>query len=159
MVKELKKIFLLVFIIILLGHYCEAATTQISNKPSQQLKTTLPMVVPTTVPSPVQSQPIDFSACNKFFKIESQKLFYLTLAGINANRFEIVEIQSKSGYIIFSVAKRRFLASIVSLDPKNSLLKITPCNNTYFFPMGIIQNMFKYVELNINIPIEKLAIL
>ena len=112
---------------------------------------------PTT--SPVQPQRVEFDNCNKNFKIDSQKLFYLTLASINANRFTIDEIQSKSGYALFSVGQRQFLASVVAINSQNSLLKITPCNNYYFFPIGIVQNIFKYIELNINTPIEKLPIL
>lgn len=111
----------------------------------------------TTQPSPVQYQQVDYTTCNKTFKIDSQKLFYLTLAGINANRFKIDEIQSKSGYVLFTVAQKQFLASIVSLGAQTSMLKITPCNNMYYFPAGIVQNMFKYIELNINTPVEKLG--
>lgn len=120
---------------------------------------TLPPITSITQPSPVQPQPVDFSACNKSFKLDSQKLFYLTLAAVNANRFTIAEIQSKSGYILFSVGQRQFLATIINVDNSISMLKITPCNNVYYFPIGIVQNMFKYIELNINTPIEKLGIL
>lgn len=109
-------------------------------------------------PAPVQPQPIDFTLCNKIFKLDAQRLFYLTLAGVNANRFAIDEIQSKSGYILFTVAKRQYLATVVMVDAKNSMLKITPCDNVYIFPVGIVQNMFKYVELNVNTPIEKLSV-
>ena len=118
------------------------------NEASPEFKTTLPLIVPASITSSVQSQPIDFGLCNKFFKLDGQKLFYLTLAGINANRFEINEIQSKSGYVLFSVAQRQFLASVIIIDSKNSMLKITPCNNIYYFPIGIVQNIFKYIELN-----------
>lgn len=110
-------------------------------------------------PSAVQPQKVEFKSCNKYFKISSQKLFYLTLASINANRFTIDEIQSKSGYILFSVEKKRFLASIINVDGKNSLLKITPCDNVYYFPVGIVQNMFKYVELNVQTPVEPISVL
>lgn len=109
--------------------------------------------------SPVQAQPVDFKACYKFFKMDSQRLFYLTLASINANRFSIDEIQSKSGYVLFAVGKRHFLANVISIDSKNSMLKITPCNNIYYFPVGIVQNMFKYIELNTNTPVEKLSVM
>lgn len=121
------------------------------------LKTTLPMTTP--APSPVQPQPVDFGVCSKFFRLDSQKLLYLTLAGVNANRFRIDEIQSKSGYVLFTVAQRQYLASIINIDAKNSMLKITPCNNVYYFPIGIVQNMFKYVELNTSTPVEKLSVL
>lgn len=111
-----------------------------------------------TVP-PVVPQPVDFSNCSKFFKLDSQKLFNLSLAAVNANRFSIDEIQSRSGYVLFTAAQRQFLLSVISIDSQTSMLKITPSNNVYYFPVGIVQNMFKYVELNINTPIEKLGVM
>lgn len=127
-----------------------------SNPPANVIKTS---TQPVTTAQPTQPQPVDFGLCSKFFKLDSNKLFYLTLASVNANRFEIKEIQSKSGYIFFIVAQRPFLASVIKVDSKTSMLKITPCNNIYFFPVGIVQNMFKYIELNTNTPVEKLSVL
>lgn len=109
--------------------------------------------------SQIQPQPVDFGNCFKYFRMDNQRLFYLTLAAVNANRFRIDEIQSKSGYVLFSVAQKQFLANIITIDSKNSMLKITPCNNIYYFPIGIVQNMFKYIELNFNTPVEKLSVL
>lgn len=132
-----------------------------SNPPAKVITTNAIKTAPQSAATapPTQPQPVDFGLCSKFFKLDKQKLFYLTLASVNANRFEIKEIQSKSGYILFTVAQRPFLASIIKVDAKNSMLKITPCNNVYFFPVGIAQNMFKYIELNLNTPVEKLSVL
>lgn len=164
-VKVKKILFIFLIICFAYGFAC-AETPNVNVKPTSlsvsknavpTMKTTLPMVTPS--PAPVQPQPVDFANCNKFFKLDSSKLFYLTLAAVNANRFTINEIQSKSGYVLFSVGQKQFLAKVIHIDAKNSMLKITPANNTYFFPLGIVQNMFKYVELNANTPIEKLSIL
>ena len=159
-----RRFFLSLLIGFFLGRSCAfSATAPIPkniNDLYPPLKTTLPPISSIhSVPSPVVPQPVDFGVCNKFFKLDSQKLFYLTLAGVNANRFVINEIQSKSGYVLFSVGQKQFLASIINIDAKNSMLKITPCNNIYYFPIGVVQNMFKYIDLNINTPIEKLSIL
>lgn len=146
----MKKSFLVLFILFFIGRGCAfgaSAPQQIQAKPIS------------AVPAPTQPQPVTFDSCFKFFRFDSQKLFYLTLASINANHFMIEEIQSKSGYVIFSVSKKKFLASIINVDGKNSGLKITPCNNLYVFPVGIVQNMFKYIELNSNTQVEKLSIL
>ncbi|MCQ2789935.1 MAG: hypothetical protein MJ229_06120 [bacterium] len=113
----------------------------------------------TSTQAQIQPQQIDFNICNKVFKIDTQKLFYLTLASVNANRFKIEEIKSQNGYILFSVAQKQYLASVVKIDAKNSMLKITPCNNVYYFPAGIVQNMFKYIELNVSTPIQRITIL
>jgi len=134
-------------------------TSKVNTK-YPELKTTLPPISAAPAASaPTIPQPVDFSACNKYFKMDGQKLFYLTLASVNANRFKIDEIQSKSGYVVFTAAQKQFLASVIAIDSQNSLLKITPCSNVYFFQVGIVQNMFKYVELNVGTPVEKLVVL
>ena len=118
-----------------------------------------PIVKPVTSNSQIVPQNIDLTICNKIFKVDAQKLFYLTLASVNANKFKIDEIKSKNGYIVFSAAEKQYLASIINIDANNSMLKITPCNNIYYFPSGIVQNMFKYIELNTNMNIQKLSVI
>lgn len=158
-----RRFFLILLIVFFLENHCAYSATTLGPKIKDidakypPLKTTLPMTA--SAPPAVQPQPIDFGVCSKFFRFDSQKLFYLTLAGVNANRFRIDEIQSKSGYVLFTVAQRQYLASIINVDSKNSMLKITPCNNVYYFPIGIVQNMFKYIELNTSTSIEKLSVL
>ena len=88
------------------------------------------------------------------FAINKEKLFYLTLGAISANNFTVEEVQTENGYIIFSVEKNKFLATIAGIDAQNSILKITPCNDIYFFPPGIFLNMFRYIDLNINTEIK-----
>ncbi len=105
-------------------------------------------------PPITQPQNISFENCTKMFAIGKDKLFYLTLGAITANKFSIEEIQSHNGYIIFTGGGNKYLATIAEIDSTNSILKITPCNNIYFFPSGILINMFKYVELNLNTEIK-----
>ncbi len=98
----------------------------------------------------VTPQNVSFETCTKTFPMNNERLFYLTIAAVNANRFEIKEIQSKTGYILFSAVGKEFLASIISIDKYRSMLKITPANNNYFFAPGIVLNIYKYIELNTN---------
>ncbi len=98
----------------------------------------------------VTPQNVSFEMCTKTFAMNSDRLFYLTLAAVNANRFEIKEIQSKTGYILFTAVGKEFLASVISIDKYRSMLKITPANNNYFFAPGIVLNMYKYIEVNAN---------
>ena len=86
----------------------------------------------------VTPQNVSFEMCTKTFAMNSDRLFYLTLAAVNANRFEIKEIQSKTGYILFTAVGKEFLASVISIDKYRSMLKITPANNNYFFAPGIV---------------------
>lgn len=106
-------------------------------------------VIQKPTPNPLTvSQNIMFENCTKIFGVSQEKLFYLTLASISANRFNIDEIQSSNGYIIFSANRNKYLATISKIDKTNAILKITPCNNIYNFPPGIITNTFKYIDLN-----------
>lgn len=107
-----------------------------------------------TPPSITQPQNINFENCTKMYAVNKEKLFYLTLGAISANKFSVEEIQSTSGYIIFSGANNKFLATIASIDATNSILKITPCNDIYFFPPGVLIGMFKYIDLNLNTEIK-----
>lgn len=107
------------------------------------------ITTPITVP-----QNISFENCTKLFAVNKEKLFYLTLASLSANRFLIEEVQTSNGYVIFSVNKNKYLASIAGVDSANSILKITPCNNIYNFPPGILINTFKYIDLNLNTEIK-----
>lgn len=104
----------------------------------------------------INPQNVDFSKCNASFEMNTEKLFYLTISAINANNFEIEEIQSKMGYILFRAVNKSFLASISNIDDSNSMLKITPADNVYFFPYGIVYNIFYYINLNKSEPLDEI---
>lgn len=95
-------------------------------------------------------QNISFADCSKNYNISAERLVYLTLESITANRFETKEIQSKTGYILFRAANKEFLATVAYYGLNKSLLKITPTNNSYYFAPGIVSNIFKYIDLNID---------
>ena len=81
----------------------------------------------------------------------------MAIASINANRFTIDEIQSKTGYILFTAVNKQYLASVVKVSSNKSLLKITPVNNNYFFAPGIVLNVFRYIDLNGATPVYTLS--
>ena len=110
--------------------------------------------VPAVNQSAVTPQNIMFEDCTKIFAINKEKLFYLTLASLSANRFMIEEVQTNNGYVIFTVNKNQYLATIAGIDNSNAILKITPCNNIYNFPPGILTNTFKYIDINLNSDIK-----
>lgn len=103
----------------------------------------------------VTPQNVDYNICTKRYNMSEDKLFYLAIASASANNFVVNEIQSKTGYILFSVASRQYLASVVKINSKTSMLKITPVNNNYYFAPGIVLNFFKYIDININAQIIK----
>lgn len=99
-------------------------------------------------------QNVSFETCTKMFAINKEKLFYLTLGAVSANKFTVDEIQTANGYVIFTAANNKYLATVASIDSLNSILKITPCNDIYYFQPGIVVNMFKYVDLNLNTEVK-----
>lgn len=94
-------------------------------------------------------QTVDFNICTKNYSMSAEKLFYLSIASANANRFVIEEIQSKTGYILFTAAGKQYLVSVIKIDDNCTQLKITPTNNDYYFAPGIVLNFFKYIDLNL----------
>lgn len=129
----MKKLFLLSALLIMLpGFAIDETTTQNLTTP----------------------QNISFTTCTKMFAVNKEKLFYLTLGAVSANKFAVEEIQTSNGYIIFTAANNKYLATIANIDSLNSILKITPCNDIYYFQPGIIVNMFKYIDLNLNTEIK-----
>lgn len=131
----MKKLFIILCLLLFPYSSAEETTTVVQPKPTPN---------PLTV-----SQQILFENCTKIFGVNQEKLFYLTLASISANRFNIDEIQTSNGYIIFSANRNKYLATISRVDNANAILKITPCNNVYNFPPGVITNTFKYIDLNL----------
>ena len=125
-----------------------ADTTQLSYPTVNSVTVQKPQI-PITQP-----QNIAFEDCTKMFGVNKEKLFYLTLGAVTANRFAIEEIQTSNGYIIFTAANNKYLATIAGIDGNNSILKITPCNDIYFFPPGVILGMFKYIGINVNTEIK-----
>lgn len=107
-------------------------------------------------PELVTARNIDFSKCVKTFDFPVEKLFYMSILAINANNFQIEELQSKMGYILFKGAGKTFLMSVIKVDSEHSMLKITPADNVYYFPYGVVYNIYKYIDLNAEEQLQEL---
>ncbi len=128
--ERIKKYFLIVL--------CSLFFTGLNLKAEETSISLSTLITPQNVP---------FEHCTRTYPMSSEKLFYMTLASINANRFETLEMQTKTGYILFNAVNKEFLASIINVDDKNTMLKITPTNNNYFFAPGIVSNIYKYIDM------------
>lgn len=98
----------------------------------------------------ITTQNIKYQDCTKVFNTDNVTLLHLTIAAINANKFKIDEIQSDTGYVIFTAVSKQFLASVTNVNTNQGMLKITPLDGNYYFQPGIISNIYKYIELNID---------
>lgn len=112
--------------------------------------------------TPVQTQAVvsytNFRDCIRLYKIPAEKLFVLALSSVNANKFDLLEIQSRNGYIIFETQGREFLLSIMKKDKNLAFLKLTPADNNYYFPPAIPQKIFNYIDTNFEIEIKELKL-
>lgn len=102
---------------------------------------------------------IEFTKCVQTFNFPVEKLFYMAILSVNANRFEIEELQSKMGYILFKAANKTFLMSVIKVDSEHSMLKITPADNVYYFPYGVVYNIYRYIEMNADEELQGLEVL
>ncbi len=152
--KNIILILVLTLIISVLPAAAEEATAEAEQQTQQTQE--IPQFQPQNLSTLVTPQNVSFDMCTRTFAMNSDRLFYLTIAAVNANRFEIKEIQSKTGYILFGAVGKEFLASVISIDKYRSMLKITPANNNYFFAPGIVLNMYKYIEVNSNVYLQNI---
>lgn len=106
----------------------------------------------------ITAQNISYETCTKVFNTDNVSLLYLTIAAINANRFTIDEIQTKSGYVLFTAVNKKFLATVVNVNTNQGMVKITPVDNNYYFQPGIVLNIFKYIDLNLNVKPENIKL-
>lgn len=93
-------------------------------------------------------QMVTLPQCIKTFNVGFEKLFFLTEAAISSSNYNIEEMQTQGGYIVFTVSNYKFLATIMDFGESKAILKITPCNSNYTFPPIIIRNIFQYIEIN-----------
>ena len=93
-------------------------------------------------------QNIPYENCTKIYSISKENLFYLAIAAVNTSKFNIEEIQTQNGYIVFSTGKNKYLITVAGVDDSNSIIKITPCNNLYYFQPVILDSIYKYIDLN-----------
>ena len=110
----------------------------------------------TTEPALPQATYTDYHNCIRLYKLPFGKLYFLALSAINANNYEILEQQSRNGYIIFQAENKEFLLSVMTKNKNYSFLRLTPADNNYFFNSKIPFKIFNYIDLNFNTEIKEL---
>ncbi len=75
---------------------------------------------------------------SKNFSVSSDELFMVTLSSINSLNYKILEIQSDSGYILFSKGLDEYLVMISEISSTASNMKIQKLKKSS--PLTDIQN-------------------
>lgn len=116
--------------------------------------------VQTTKLTPVVKQATsaytNYRDCIRLYKLPFEKLFLLALSSVNENKYEIVEMQSRNGYILFSAEGREFLLTVMKKDKNFTFLRLTPADNNYYFSSFIPQKIFRQVDVNFNAEVKEL---
>lgn len=100
----------------------------------------------------------NYRDCIRLYKLPYEKLFYLALSSVNASKFEIVDMQSRNGYLIFTDGSREYLLTVFKKDSSFTFLKLSPCDNNYYFSPTIPFKIFNYIDLHFNAEVKELKI-
>ena len=89
---------------------------------------------------------VDYSSCIKDYQMTAEELFYRTLSAISSSNYKIIEIQSKSSRVLFSVFGREFWASVTKQNSAASTLRILPSDNSFYFQKTLIDRIFNEID-------------
>lgn len=93
-------------------------------------------------------QKTSINQCTETVQVNSEQLFYLTLTALNKMNYQIKEVQSKTGTVLFQAAQKEFMVTIADIDKNNTFIKILPTDSDYEFSPALIQNVFYFVKAN-----------
>ena len=122
----MKKIFLLVACLMTFSAVSYASETEVNT---QLIATANIPVAPQAsinniVVQPQQPMKVTLTQCYDTVAMNSEQLFYLTLAALNTMNYKIKEFQSKTGTVLFQANSREFLITIADKDANNTFIKI-----------------------------------
>ena len=81
----------------------------------------------------------------KTYNKSAESVFLDSFNAITSNKYEIVEFQSRGGYILFRVNKKEYLLTVIK-DNTNSLVKIVPEDMDYASSLGVFDSIFKALD-------------
>lgn len=94
--------------------------------------------------------------CYKIYPIDADNLFMASLNVLsNNNRFEISEIQTKNGYILFSTGSKYYLLTVTRRYKNQSEVKVLPQNSDYSQGSSIATAIFTLLNEEIKKPMEQ----
>ncbi len=100
--------------------------------------------------SPAFSNDTILSSCEKNFGLNADELYLLTLSILNGTgQFMVEEIQSKNGYILFSINEQKYIAQISKINSLSSNIKILSATSDYTKGTNVQKMVFDALNLNI----------
>lgn len=95
---------------------------------------------------PVNASYLDESIKN--FGVSADNMYLTSLSVLNSLNYEILEMQSKSGYILFRTGAKDYIMTITAITPVTSNIKILPANSIYSTGTTVQKIIFDELELN-----------
>lgn len=84
----------------------------------------------------------------KNFGVSADNMYLTSLSVLNSLNYEILEIQSKSGYVLFRAGAKDYILMVSSNTPVTSIIKILPANSIYSTGVEIQKTIFAELEAN-----------
>ena len=103
-----------------------------------------------------QINPVDYSFCVRTYQIHSAELFQRLLSAISSSNYKIIEIQSKSSRVLFSVWGKEFLAVVYRQSSNMATIKILPTDNNFYFKKEILDRIFEEIDNNQILPLIRI---
>ena len=93
--------------------------------------------------------------CYKIYPLDADDLFMASLNVLsNNNKFEISEIQTKNGYILFSTGAKYYLLTVTRRYKNQSEVKVLPQNSDYTQGSSVAIAVFDLLNEEIKKPME-----
>ena len=82
--------------------------------------------------------------CTKKYNIDVQKAYIISYSAIKNSKYNVIELQSESGYILFSAGNREFLLEASPMG-NDTIIKIVPVDSD-MNNLSVQENVFKALD-------------
>jgi len=93
--------------------------------------------------------------CYKIYPVDADDLFMASLNVLSNNKYELSEIQTKNGYILFLAGSKYYLLTVTRRYKNQSEVKILPQNSDYSQGSSVAVAIFNLLNEEIKKPMEQ----
>jgi len=84
----------------------------------------------------------------KNFGVSADNMYLTSLSVLNSLNYEILEMQSASGYILFRTGAKDYIMTVSAITPVTSTIKILPANSIFSTGSTVQKTIFDALEVN-----------
>ena len=89
-------------------------------------------------------------ACIKEYPLNHKELYLNALSAIGANKYEVLEMQSKGGLILFQAGRSEYIATVYFTKSGFSEIKILPASSNFSAGVEVQRAIFGTLDGMIN---------